>query len=417
MERFLGTAEHYFWLHDQVLPIHFALTARISGNFSLDQLRRSLTQVQLQHPLLRVRIAVSETGHPKFVEQIAPIPLRLAVRSDEHCWQREVEIELTRSFDWTTAPLFRVVLLQSETVSELIVTCHHAIADGMSVAYLIRDIVQGLESESSSTRKLSEVPPIDQLIPGQESATAPQATSSREYSTIVSSRPRPHVRTALLSAKLTEQVCDRARQEKTSVHSAISAAFLLAMARQREVVLKCKSPINVRSQLTPSPGETMGLYISYGITHHDLKPDSSLWETARSLKAQLAEIMSSSQVFAVIYQAQTQLASLPAAEAVCFALQQPPNCDLIVTNLGRLPFEAQFGSLQLEAIYGPAVLNGMEHERLVGVATLGDRLSLTVTQPSTTSETEASASLEEALALLNQAVLAPWRESRPLFVV
>lgn len=68
MERLLGAAEHYFWLHDQVVPIHFALTARIRGNFSLDQLRKSLTQLQLQHPLLRVAIAVAETGHPKFVE-------------------------------------------------------------------------------------------------------------------------------------------------------------------------------------------------------------------------------------------------------------------------------------------------------------------------------------------------------------
>lgn len=114
------------------LPIHFTKSAKISGSFSLDQLRKSLAQVQMQHPLLRVGIAVAETGYPKFVEQIAPILLRLVVREDDRSWQREVEVELSRSFSWRTAPLFRVVLLQSERVSELIMTCHHAIANGMS---------------------------------------------------------------------------------------------------------------------------------------------------------------------------------------------------------------------------------------------------------------------------------------------
>ncbi|KAM3092853.1 phthiocerol/phthiodiolone dimycocerosyl transferase family protein [Phormidesmis sp. 146-35] len=218
----------------------------------------------------------------------------------------------------------------------------------------------------------------------------------------MTSRSRPHVRTVLLSAELTQQVCDRARQENTTVHGAISAAFLLAMARQQEGLFKCQSPIDVRSQLTPIP-ETVGLYISYGITQHDLKQNSSLWQTARSLKAQLETMKTAPQVFEIIHQVRGQLASLPAAETVCTATQKPPAFDLVVTNLGRLPFEQQFGSLRLEAIYGPAVLNGMEPERLVGVATLGNRLSITVTNPSiTTSAQAASASLEEALDLLSK---------------
>jgi NRPS condensation-like uncharacterized protein len=414
MERLLGAAEHYFWLHDQVVPVHFALIARIRGNFSLDQLRKSLTQLQLQHPLLRVAIAVAETGHPKFVEQIAPIPLRLMLREDEHCWQREVEIELSRSFDWRTAPLIRVVLLHSESVSELIVTCHHAIADGLSSAYIIRDIVQGLESEGDGLKPLSQAYPIELLMPVHERATVSQtACLPRQYSTAVSSRPRPHVRTALLSADCTQQLCDRARKENTTVHGAISAAFLLAMARQRgEAVLKCQSPINVRSQLTSSIDETVGLYISYGVTQHNLKEDSLLWETARSIKAQLSALMASSQVFEVIRQAQIRSASLPAAETVCQALQQPPDYDLVVTNLGRLPFGRQFGSLQIEAIYGPAVLDGAENEQLVGVMTLGDQLSITVSNPSTTtSEVEANAGLADALNLLSEGIVLPFGNS------
>lgn len=423
MERFLGTFEHSFWLLDQDSPIHFVLSAKISGSFSPNQLRKSLIQAQRQHPLLRVGIAVTETGQPKFVEQIAPIRLRQVLRETDHDWQREVEIELARSFDWRAAPLVRVVLLQSETVSELIVTCHHAIADGMSVAYLIRDIVKGLESESSGLTPLSQSQPIEHLIPVHERATVTPASMQREYFTTVSSRPRPQIRTALLSAQLTQQICDRARQERSTVHGAISAAFLLVLSRQRRSLLKCQSPINVRSQLTPSPEEMVGLYISYGLTQHELQEDSSLWETARSvrsrtpqepLKSQLSESMLPSHLFNLIRQQQRITASLPEVQPFCQAMNL--NYELVVTNLGRLPFEQQFGSLRIEAIYGPAVLTGVGNGQIVGVATVGDQLSLTVTSPATTTPEQATAILEDALKLLREAALLTWRGSRSLFV-
>jgi NRPS condensation-like uncharacterized protein len=401
MERFLGTEEHFFWLSDQVVPFHFVLSAKISGNFTLDQLRRSLAQAQMQHPLLRVGIAIAETGYPKFVEQAAPIPFRQVPRENDHCWHREVEIELSRSFDWQIAPLIRVVVLHSERESNLIVTCHHAIADGMSVAYLIRDIVKGLESKETNLNALSQSRPIEQLIPLAERATIPQATLLHNYSTRISSRPRPTIKTALLSSELTQQVCDRARKENTTVHGAICAAFLLAMARQRGPSLKCQSPVNVRSQLTPLVGEMMGLYMSVAWTRHELDESSSLWNIARSLKSQLLESTMPSQTYELIRQLQMQTASLPNAQTFFQEVHQEE--DLIVTNLGRLPFGQQFGSLRIEALFGPAALTGGKNEQLVGVATLGNQLSLMVCHPSTTtSETEVTESLEDTLKLLSE---------------
>lgn len=44
----LGAQEHLYWLHDQANPLHFALTAQISGKFSVDQLQQALTIYQSQ---------------------------------------------------------------------------------------------------------------------------------------------------------------------------------------------------------------------------------------------------------------------------------------------------------------------------------------------------------------------------------
>ncbi|MUG91885.1 hypothetical protein F7734_05125 [Scytonema sp. UIC 10036] len=128
----LGAQEHTFWLHDRANPFHFALTAQISGKFSVHQLQQALTLIQQRHSLLQVSIAVDEVGQPWFVEDCASIPLRVVQRQSQQQWQREVEQEMATPFVWWQAPLVRVVLVHSsndEQLSELIVVFHHAIAD------------------------------------------------------------------------------------------------------------------------------------------------------------------------------------------------------------------------------------------------------------------------------------------------
>jgi Condensation domain len=152
MERPLGALEQSQWLYDQIHPLHFAIVAKIRGQFTLDQLQNALSQVQQQHPLLRVRIATDKYGQPQYIEENNPIPIRWVASINEEQWQRELEVEMTQSFNWSTAPLARVVWVQSGLDSELIVLYHHAIADGISGAYLLGDIVRGL-FESNFTRQ------------------------------------------------------------------------------------------------------------------------------------------------------------------------------------------------------------------------------------------------------------------------
>ncbi|MBD1865741.1 hypothetical protein H6F95_00190 [Cyanobacteria bacterium FACHB-471] len=175
MERYLGAFEHSFWLYNQFCPMDFATVARLQGQFSVDRLSTVLRQVQQRHPLLRVRIATDTisaernfegTGQPKFVETDDEIPLRLVARTDERQWQTELEVELARSLDWQVAPLLRVVLLQSGAESELMIICHHAIADGLSGIHLMRDILQGLGGKTFERSELSAAESLESALPG-----------------------------------------------------------------------------------------------------------------------------------------------------------------------------------------------------------------------------------------------------------
>jgi hypothetical protein len=50
--------------------------------------------------------------------------------------------------------------------------------------------------------------------------------------------------------------------------------------------------------------------------------------------------------------------------------------ELMVSNLGQIPYGSEFGRLRLEAVWGPTALQGLEGEQNVGVATTNGALRL-----------------------------------------
>lgn len=416
----LGAEEQLYWLHDQAHPLHFALTAQIKGRFSIDQLQQALGLVQQRHPLLRVRIALDEAERPWFVEDSAPIPLRVVQRQFEQDWQREVEREIATPFIWSQAPLVRVVLVRSShdaESSELIVTSHHSIADGTAIAYLIRDILQAIATPIALREPLAVPPSREDLVAGTPeiiSSFKPMPKLSRMSGSFASvQRPRQNdrqwVSSSSLSAATTQLLVARSRQEQTSVHAAICAAFLLALRRQNHSEqpqnLNCTSPISLRPYLSFANREELSLCISAGRTSHRLSTDADLWNIARSVKHQLSQIMVPDKLFEGIFQEQTWASTLPSPGIVLQAFKEHLGYDICVSNLTRLPIQQQFGAIELQAIYGPVVRTGVATDRVVGVSTLGDQLFSTfVCSELVMSRSQAKALHNEAIHLLNEAV-------------
>ncbi len=57
-------------------------------------------------------------------------------------------------------------------------------------------------------------------------------------------------------------------------------------------------------------------------------------------------------------------------------------CEIIVTNIGKVPFESHFGSLTLEALWGPVSHQGYTAEQTIGVTTVKGCLCLSYTSVS-----------------------------------
>jgi hypothetical protein len=50
--------------------------------------------------------------------------------------------------------------------------------------------------------------------------------------------------------------------------------------------------------------------------------------------------------------------------------------EILLTNLGDLSFDRQFGPVTLEAMFGPAVVTGFEGHQTIGVSTVNGALCL-----------------------------------------
>jgi NRPS condensation-like uncharacterized protein len=398
MQRQLGIDEHIIWLYTQEAPIHFTLTAKILGELHIDELQQAITAVQQKHPLLRVRIVPDLSNQPWFIEDSTSIPLRIVKRWSEQQWLSEVEQELLHSFDWSQAPLIRMVLLHGLDVSELIITCHHSIGDGMSMVYLLKHILQVIGIPDYQQESLPKRPPLEYLTPEliQKSLDSPKERTFEpqpQYFGQNSSHTKPNLpeksRLRLvawsLSPEETAKLISRCRQQQTSVHAAICAAFLLAIFQQKNtnaqkhnpeqvVTLKCLSPINIRRFLLKAIQEDFGCYFTLTLTANNVTPDLSLWDLARSIKSQLNQKISSDQIFAHLPDAQAFVSLLPSASQVKDVYQKTYDYDVFVSNLGRLNIPTQYGTLQLAEVYGPFLQAHMSKDRVVGVTTLGDQM-------------------------------------------
>jgi len=384
--RALGSLEHLFWLMDQNRPVHFAVTAQVEGRTSPRDWRNALDRVQERHKLLSVRIEGSPGAAPRFRQMAdAPIPLRIVEDDPETRWKAEVGEELAMPFDPHGAPLVRAVLIQGIEDAAFTLVAHHAVADGVSVVYAIRDTLSALAGGTLAALPFS--PSQDQML-DLDALPAPQGADEHGQDTPTSTpstyRPRdnarPSVKGLRLRPALTASLRDRARLEGTTVHGALCAAFAIAgrqvSAAWRDIPVRIESPINIRPTL--GVGEECGVFISAAPMVFEVGA-TGFWDLARHAKAGVAAGQARESVAAAISAVrQTVGGGLDVAAgsefaAVAFAREG------MMTNLGPLPFPSRFGALKLKALWGPAVLQGLEGEQTIGVATIDGSLYLTHT--------------------------------------
>jgi hypothetical protein len=161
------------------------------------------------------------------------------------------------------------------------------------------------------------------------------------------------------------------------VHGALCGALLLAsrelFTEWRDTPLRIMSPINVRPLI--DVGESCGVFVSATTSVFDGEA-KEFWELARDARNSIAANQTSEYITAGLAAFRQVVGNgAEVATAAELGAQVFAN-EVMVTNLGNLSFDQQFGAVTLKALYGPAVLTGFEGQQTIGVATVNGALCL-----------------------------------------
>jgi NRPS condensation-like uncharacterized protein len=434
-ERQATSAERFF-AHSPFSIV--TMVARIKGNVTEDMLKIAVAKVQERHALLSVRIR-DDNGHGLWFtsEGVQEIPIEIVPRKSEDDWIK-IHAEASRiPYEFETRPAIRFILVQSAQVSELIILCHHIICDGMSLAYLARDLMLYLGDPTHEVEVLPVPPAIDlNNLPSDVSQSAlvkflinrmnkqwagESVFFDDEDYKILTKTYWENYHHGLFSIELSEAETSafvaRCSKENVTVNSALTSAFCGAQSfveGEKPYHAKIVVAANLRERIPNSPGEGMGMYAGGVELKFKYNHKRSFWENARKfhhkiqpkftnkdlfsdvlnwlyLDPTILEAMNFKKLGALISPDSTRYKKLSAfskKEDIVLRLLKQDNIASLetkhwgtaVTNLGRLDFPKTYGALELDRlIMQPGGGIPLSNVNLVlGAVTSSGKLSLIV---------------------------------------
>ncbi|TQX82723.1 MULTISPECIES: phthiocerol/phthiodiolone dimycocerosyl transferase family protein [Rhizobium] len=405
----MGAQERLLYLYSRRHHRHFCLVGEISGCFGFLELGAALYKAQMRHPHLWYAVEDDDDG-PHFIEHIRPAPLETREPKGRDGWRGTVEAELARPFDPWVAPLLRVAVVQAQSESRrfyVVLTFHHAIADGLSGVALLNDIVSSLNGNELVVAPRR--PSVEDLVRCSENKQPGDATGRSVQDCAAVGRvrsqslwrpfsgDRPQITSASLDRNTTNALIENSRKHGTTVNGALSAALAMANAGNHPTgSYSILSPINIRPLANVDPNE-VGLFVSVAIVEQRLDLLTSFWDTARSYSDAVSKMRTKENILRNMWRLESSLPQMATTNVACGLAR---GYDAVISNLGSIHAPPSGGVAKLDAVWGPLVLGRIKNERMIGAATLQGSLRLTEARPIHMPE-----SLGSTAALLTNAAL------------
>jgi hypothetical protein len=377
LDRKLCPTERGMWRFDQAAPANAVAAVHVRGPLTEGHLRRGLAALKARHPYARARIAVDATGEPSFrFDAAAPLPLRVvdAPRSD---LVAEFEREMNERFCSTDGPLTRCVLMRhAPEENTVILTGHHSILGAQGLTAL-KELLSAASGRPYALPPLDDVRSVAHRLPERlwsrkglrflgkfiseevrltAKYGAPFKVPRERHVPVHARRFRCAPRT--LDAQKTARLTARAREERTTVHSALSAAMILGSledaraSRPTRFSLVC--PVDVRKALSPPVrSHDMGLYVSMIPYRAAVAPDAHFWDLARSVRDQLMTGYRRDALLMLdLLEGMSLLLRGNSTPPAAFAerWEKAVVSSMNLSNLGRLDLDVDLGPLSIESL-------------------------------------------------------------------
>jgi hypothetical protein len=380
-----------YWRFDALSPLNFAVMARLAGLLDLEQLRAALVAVQERHPLLRVCVLYDDKGTPWFRESLGQLTVDVASAGRDQVWSI-LEEGLNTPIYTPRGPLLFVRLLRHDPSDHTLqVTFHHAISDGRSATFLLRDLLQSMaQQQRGEPADLPHLPPAGYYgdrIPVIDTsgglrglrtawrtvkasalfmrgAGLPVGLSKKRASHGAKPTAAPgslatkrvHVEPRFLGGEALRALVKRTKAERTTVQCVLNAALSLSVAEdsppgplQRTA---CTQVLDIRARLVPPVGEDCGLFASGLTSLHQIHRETDFWSFAREIRAHMDRSIATPLPFfhSAMHTAVTQVASglgLSDRKKFSEVMNGIHPEGLAVSNLGRVTLSVEGSPVEI----------------------------------------------------------------------
>lgn len=369
--------------------MNFTVVVSYRGRLAESGLRRALATLQGEHLLLRSTL-LWDGDLCRFAPAASPVPLSVLPWSGDldpqgasQAWKPAAMAALRQRFSGGGEPLWGITWLKGDGASELLLTFHHAIADGLSAMALVQRLFVLLAAQGGETDPLPSkdweafTPDLQRAFPWQPQDEVEITTlSDRQDGELATSYALTE-----LSVPSSQGLLAWTRRRGLRLNATLHAAFLQALVAAGILpphTTAC-TVVNLRHLVQPAlPWDLMRLLRVCVETLVVVDPADPLEPLAAQLHGVLQGQLQEGAPQQALHSISAALGDHPSPRTFW---QRSWREGGLITNLGRVPVEARHGDLQLERLFFVANIDPItlpEHPLVVlGALSFHHRLSLT----------------------------------------
>lgn len=392
------------------------MMARFSGVVSSNALEKALEKARGKYPLLNSRILQDSDGNIEFlIDYTQDYPVFIHAKKTESDWIELGWNEQKIPFDMENGPLIKFLLLNDADTCDLVIICHHCICDGLSLAYLAKDIAFFLDNPDTDIQPFP-VPPtlsLDNL-----SVNVPRGITGRLTGILALFLNRSWSRDKVvfieqdyhnlykeywrekdigliafnLSKDITAKLIEKCHTEQVTVNSALTTAFSLAQndlqGNSQSYLKKALLAISIRRLYKNPPGENFGL-LAVGNEIRLPSEKDGFWSVAKNFDTAMRKMLSEPKKFLsmitpldavdptlldAIYFSETcglQTKAAVRLKNIVLSKTGKPKRSLDITNLGVV----KANSDNLRTIYFLPILS-TNYEKTFGIVTINGEINM-----------------------------------------
>lgn len=411
--------------------MHISLGLRFRGELSGEALRNAVDKMLITYPLFGARIEWSDEGdHWSTTEGATEVPVKVYPRENAESWIQVLNQEHTIPTSLSKGPLTRFLLVKGSDTSELIVFCHHAISDGRSLQFALREVLLHIKDPNREPSKFSEATPLTpEILPdgikmgklrsviigkvNQMWDDERTLFDEEDLSNIWEAYWKNSeycIETIEFDRDETQKLIEASRKNEVTLNSTLLMAFVKARidaigSYERKV--KVGTAVDLRKRLRVDCSDAVGCYAGGSLQQHKYKEKSSFWDNVRTYHKDLTKKLKDNKVFDLTLTYNTLDPTL--VDAIVFLLvgdQVEPHqsryekisefaskkdgivqknverseelaSDVFITNLGVLSLPEDISGIEIERSFFPPA-SSFTMEVVIGASTAAGRLTVTL---------------------------------------